>query len=242
MRRSLEKRFVAHQQSWLPTVIWNRQTHVVTNLCPTFVDRIRRSQYGETMPPSTAFAPEDSSPVARVLRQQVHTAFASAVEAGIPARAFLDLVSNEARPYLEEPIREGYAPSEAGLAAMLEAEGGCVDVATACKLFRRPGGVSRQTLSEKIRAGELIAYRTGGDRWLLPTWQFRVQGGLLKGIPEVLKRWRELSKESDELFLFTFFLQADSSLDGKTPLEALKAGALESVLEALESHPAIAPA
>lgn len=180
--------------------------------------------------------------VANALRRQVHSAFASAVDAGISARAFLEMVSSEARPYLEEAVREGYATPEEGLIAMLDAEGGCVDLATACKLFRRPDGVSRQTLSEKIRAGKLIAYRSGGERWLLPKWQFRPQGGLLKGLPDVLKRLRDISPEPDELFAFTFFLQVDPLLDGKTPLASLKAGEIEKVIEALESHPALAPA
>lgn len=186
--------------------------------------------------------PEVVTKVANALRQQVHAAFASAVDAGIPARAFLEAVSSEARPYLEEAVREGYATPEEGLVALLEAEGGCVDLATACKLFRRPDGVSRQTLSEKIRARELVAYRSGGDRWLLPKWQFRPQGGLLKGLPDVLKGLCEIHPEPDELFPFTFFLQADPLLDGKTPLEALKTGEIEKVIDALKSHPALAPA
>ncbi len=180
--------------------------------------------------------------VATALRRQVHSAFASAVDAGISARDFLEMVSSEARPYLEAAVREGYATAEEGLVAMLDAEGGCVDVATACKLFRRPGGVSRQTLSEKIRAGELIAYRSGGDRWLLPRWQFRPQGGLVPGLPDVLKRLREISPAPDDLFAFTFLLQADPLLDGRTPLSALRDGEIAQVLEALESHPALVPA
>jgi hypothetical protein len=186
--------------------------------------------------------PAVQSGIATALRQQVQSAFSTAVGAGIPAREFLEFVSSDARPYLEEPIREGYATPEQGLAAMLDEEGGCVDLATACKLFRKPGGVSRQTLSEKIRARELIAYRSGGDRWIVPQWQFRPQGGLLKGLPEVLKRMRELLPEHDELFPFTFLLQADPLLEGKTPLESLKAGETEKVIEALESHPSVAPA
>lgn len=193
-------------------------------------------------PGTTSLNREVATQVANALRLQVHSAFASAVDAGISARAFLEMVSSEARPFLEEAVREGYATPEAGLVDLLNAEGGCVDLATACKLFRRPDGVSRQTLSEKIRAGELIAYRSGGDRWLLPQWQFRPQGGLWKGLPEVLKRLRALVPEPDDLFAFTFFLQVDPLLDGKTALAALKAGEIEQVIVALESHPAVAPA
>jgi hypothetical protein len=174
--------------------------------------------------------------VADALLEQVRTAFQSALKAGVPTRVFLDMVSADARPQIvEEPLRDGYATAEEGLSVLLSAEGGCVDAAGARVRFRPPTGVSRQTISEKIRAGELIAYRTGGGTWALPVWQFRPQGGLLPGLPEVLAKIHDKLAHFGELFPFTFFLQSDPVTGGRTPLDALRAGESTAVLTALDS-------
>lgn len=171
-----------------------------------------------------------------VFRQQVHSLFETAQKLGVPGRVALEMVTAEGRPFLEQEISAGYATPEEGLTTLLHAEGGCVPVAEARKLFHRPDGVSRQTMSEKIRARELIAYRTGGGQYVLPTWQFRPEGGLLRGLPEVLRKIREKLPHADDLFAFTFFLQADPVIGGRTPLEALRAGDVEAVLEAVDGY------
>ncbi|MBM3853605.1 MAG: hypothetical protein FJ399_10670 [Verrucomicrobia bacterium] len=187
---------------------------------------------------STAILVEDdTSGVATALREQVHAAFTSAERHGIPAIAFMAMVNADARPMIEDgAIREGYATAEEGLALLLNAEGGCVDLVTAGKLFKRPGGVTRQTLWEKIKHGELIAYQTAAGRWMLPKWQFRPQGGLLRGLPDVLVKIRETLPEAGELFPFTFFLQPNPATGDKTPLEALRSGAIALVLTAVEGE------
>ena len=183
-------------------------------------------------------SPESLYPAAEaatfVLRQQVLSWFETAKKIGVPGRVFLELVSATARPFIEEDLREGYATPEEGLARLLTAEGGCVDAAKARNLFHKPHGISRQALSERIRAGELIAYRTGGDRWVLPVWQFRPEGGLLAGLPEVLQKIREKVPQSSHLFPFTFFLQADPVCGGRTPLETLRTGEVDTVLRAVD--------
>jgi hypothetical protein len=160
----------------------------------------------------------------------------TAMKLGLPGRRFLEMISADARPFIEEELRQGYATPEEGLAPLLTAEGGCVDVAEARMLFHKPKGVSRQAMSEKIRAREIIAHRTGADRWVLPVWQFRPEGGLLKGLPEVLKKIRETLPHVDELFSFTFFLQPDPVTGGRTPLEALRAGDVAAALTAVEGY------
>lgn len=172
--------------------------------------------------------------VATILTGQFQSAFATAAKLGLPPRKILQWVSAAALPFVEAELQDAYATPAEGLQTLLTAEGGCVDVARARFLFNPLKGVSRQTISEKIRDRELIAYRTGGDRWFLPVWQFRPEGGLLKGLPEVLTRIHERMPQAGELFPFTFFLQADPVIGGRTPLEALKAGELESVLEAID--------
>lgn len=148
----------------------------------------------------------------------------------------VELVSAEGRPFIEETVREGYATPEEGLMRLLKAEGGCVDSNEARILFRPPDGVSRQTISEKIRHGDLIAYKTGGGTFQLPRWQFRPEGGLIAGMPEVLKKIRQSMPQSSALFPFTIFLQADPVTDGQTPLDALRAGDVNQVLVAVDGY------
>jgi hypothetical protein len=58
----------------------------------------------------------------------------------------------------------------------------------------------------------------------------------LKGLPEVLKRIREVLPHADELFPFTFFLQPDPVTGGRTPLGALRAGDVDAVLTAIDGY------
>lgn len=173
---------------------------------------------------------------ARVLQNQIQAIYKSAAEFGVSSKEILKMLSRETRPYLEAEIREGYATPEEGLAELLTAERGCADSSEARMLFHKPNGVSRQALSERIRAGDLIAYQTGGDRWVLPRWQFRPEGGLLPGLPEVLARIRGALPQASPLFPFTFFLQADPVCGGRTPLQALRDGDLDTVLRAVDGH------
>jgi hypothetical protein len=169
-------------------------------------------------------------------RRQMRSTVAFAVESGLPTDVAIELAGNEWRTVIDEPVREGFATPEEGLVGLLEEEGGCVTIADACKLFRPSKPVSRQSLSKRIRAGEMIAYRTGGDIYLVPVWQFNKTGGLIDGLPEVLAAISKKIPGAGELSPFTFFLQADPITQGRTPLEALRAGDLEQVLAAVEAR------
>jgi len=171
-----------------------------------------------------------------VLERSLRALVASAMECGVPPAALAGIVGREIRVHISESIREGYATPEEGLAALLHAEGGCVSINEACKLFRKPRPVTSQALSEQIRNGNVIGYQTGGGQYLVPVWQFRPEGGVLKGIPEVLAAMREKIPGAGNLTPFTFFLQGDPLTAGRTPLEALRAGDIEQVLEAVEAR------
>lgn len=195
-------------------------------------------------PRSTPPPPEDlileSDPVAAkmldLIRGVLHSLTKSAVAAQVSARDFAKIAGNEIRPFVEESIREGYATPLEGLADLLELEGGCVDVAHARYLFRKPHPVTRQTISDRIGRGELIAYKTGSGQFMLPRWQFRPQGGLLEGLSDVLKAIRETIPGAGDLTPFAFFLQEDPVTGGRTPLEALKAGDVKQVLDAVAAR------
>jgi hypothetical protein len=127
------------------------------------------------------------------------------------------------------------ATAEEGLASLVEAEGGCVSVTKAFELLRKPDPVTGQALNEQIRAGEIVAYKTGGGEYLVPVWQFQPEGGLLPGMRLVLQKIREIPG-ADPLSPFAFFLQAHPLTGGKRPIDALRSGQIENVLEAVAAN------
>jgi hypothetical protein len=127
----------------------------------------------------------------------------------------------------------GYATPAEGRVALLAAEGGCVIVDKACRLYRKPNPVTRQTLTAKIRRGEVIGYPARAGRHGFPVWQFRPEGGILEGLPAVLKA---LGKTRDYIEPFCFFLQPDPTLEFRTPLAALRNGEIKQVLAAAKDY------
>ena len=129
--------------------------------------------------------------------------------------------------------RSGYASPEEGTSALLAAEGGCVGIDKACRLYRKPNPVTWQTLSAAIRKGDIIAYPTRYGRYWVPVWQFRTEGGVIKGLREILHAMRAKVPGYDELYPFAFFLQPDMATDFRTPLAVLRDGDIKKVLDAV---------
>ncbi len=49
----------------------------------------------------------------------------------------------------------------------------------------RLGGVSRQALNQRVRAGKLLALTAANTSWF-PDWQFATDGGIVPGLSEML--------------------------------------------------------
>jgi hypothetical protein len=130
----------------------------------------------------------------------------------------------------------GRATAKEGRRTLLNAEGGCVGIREARGLFRKQVPVSRQVLTAQIRKGSVIAYRLGNNRYAIPVWQFRPEGGFLDGLPAVLRALRRRVPGFGQLSPFTFFLQADPVTDGRTPLATLRSGEIGKVLDAVDGH------
>jgi len=130
----------------------------------------------------------------------------------------------------------GRATPEEGRRTLLNAEGGCVSLDEACLLFRKPGMVTRRTLAAAIRRGGVIGYHRGGGQYAVPVWQFRRDGGLLPGLPDVVKALRSKVPGYGQLSPFAFFVQADPVTDGRTPLAALRDGDMKKVLDAVDAR------
>lgn len=87
-------------------------------------------------------------------------------------------------------------------------------------------GTSRQTPHDRAKAGTLLAVRErGGLRF--PRWQFDPEGpdGVLPGFPDVLK-----ALDVSPLAKVSWFTRPSPTLEGRTPLESLKAGEVERLI------------
>jgi hypothetical protein len=89
-------------------------------------------------------------------------------------------------------------------------------------------GTTRQTPHDRYKAKTLLAIRDGG-KLLFPIWQFDPSGpdGVLHGLRAVLKA---LDAPMSELGRIAWFVSAKPQLQGRTPIEALRAGEVEDVV------------
>lgn len=87
-------------------------------------------------------------------------------------------------------------------------------------------GTSRQTPLNRVTKGDLLAILENG-RHLFPVWQFdpHAQGGILPGLPAVLHALKLSPVEK-----LYWLCQPSPYLEGRTPVQALKAGETERVI------------
>jgi hypothetical protein len=94
-------------------------------------------------------------------------------------------------------------------------------------------GTSRQTPHDRVRNGSLLAVL---DKGVLrfPAWQFDPEGPdrVIPGFPRVL---RALDPDMSPLAKANWFVRPNPYLEGRSPLEALKAGDVERVVDVAQS-------
>ena len=95
-------------------------------------------------------------------------------------------------------------------------------------------GRTRQGIDYLRREGLVLAWRTTQGKWRYPAWQLTAQGGLLPGVRECLKALATHSEWEPMIF----FLSPRESLQGKRPLDLLRAGRLEEAIAAAQRHAA----
>jgi biotin operon repressor len=88
-------------------------------------------------------------------------------------------------------------------------------------------GISRQAVDKRRRQGQLIGLTQGRRGYAYPAWQFE-NGKSIAHLEKVLHALRG----HDSWMQLSFFLNPNDRLEGVTPLHALRAGNLESVLQA----------
>ena len=112
--------------------------------------------------------------------------------------------------------------------ADLRAAGGAYDLEQVRTVLQ---GVSRQRVDKQVREGSLLAVPGPSNRRHYPTVQFQSDGTVVKG----LKAVRAALQTQNPWAVLNFLVQADDRLNGRKPIEMLKAGKVEDVVDAARS-------
>ena len=110
---------------------------------------------------------------------------------------------------------------------LIEAEGGAVSSARAASILR----VSRQAVDKRRRNGRLIGVSVGRRGYAYPAWQFDAQRGMAPGMEDVLDALRDL----DPWMKMIFMLNGNARLENRSPLAALRDGAVSEVVRAAQA-------
>ena len=110
----------------------------------------------------------------------------------------------------------------------LRASGGAYDLRAVRTLLR---GVSRQRIEKQVQEGSLLAIPGPSNRRCYPTIQFQSDGTVVKG----LKAVRGALPTQNPWAVLNFLVQPDDRLNGRKPIELLKAGEIDAVVDAAGS-------
>jgi hypothetical protein len=110
---------------------------------------------------------------------------------------------------------------------LLEIEGGSFGVEQVAKIL----SISRQAVDKRRRLGRLIAVSRGRRGYVYPAWQFG-GSGLVPGLERIL----QILHAHDAWMQIAFMLNANTRLKGRRPLDELRSGKVESVLEAARAY------
>src|SRR6266436_4204568 len=112
---------------------------------------------------------------------------------------------------------------------LMAAEGGSLSAEAAAREL----GISKTAILKRYQKGQIIAWREERQNAArCPVWQFR-DGKVLDGLEEVLKVLNSGSV-LDDFGRMLFFLSNIGFLGRKRPLDCLRAGAVNKVLQAAE--------
>lgn len=141
----------------------------------------------------------------------------------------------ERKPVVDKSAFEPDARSRAMLEGVRIAQqdlrdaGGAYDLDEVRTLMR---GVSRQAIDKRVQDGSLLAVPGPSNRRSYPTLQFNRDGTIVPG----LKGVREALQTSNSWTVLNFLSHPDVRLGSRKPIELLKSGKLDRVLEAARRH------
>ncbi|HTB42760.1 MAG TPA: hypothetical protein VK741_03975 [Acetobacteraceae bacterium] len=135
--------------------------------------------------------------------------------AGAVARLVADVAALGAAGELE-PLADSIARGAETKADLVRRAGGLL---TAVQMGHALGGISRQAVDKRRRAGQFLAVHVGAD-WRYPAAQADRDGCVPDGLASVIQAMRDAGPWAT----LDFLLAPDSVLGGLTPLDALKHG------------------
>jgi len=103
--------------------------------------------------------------------------------------------------------------------------GGAYDLDEVRALMR---GVSRQRIDRRVKEGSLLAVPGPSNRRRYPTVQFDRDGAVVEGLKEVC----EALPTKNPWSTLNFLINPESKLDGRRPIDLLRAGEIAIVVEA----------
>jgi hypothetical protein len=106
----------------------------------------------------------------------------------------------------------------------LAISGGAFDLDQVQRLMH---GVSRQRIERRVQEGSLLAVPGPSNRRRYPTVQFNPDGSVVPG----LKAVQEVLNFSSPWSVLSFLVNPDDHLDNERPIEKLRRGELEPVIE-----------
>src|SRR5215471_1351983 len=130
--------------------------------------------------------------------------------------------------------KEAFAPDARALAVLegvriaqedLRQSGGAYDLDQVRMLLR---GVSRQAIDKRLQEGRLLAVPGPSNHRSFPTLQFNADGTVVEGLKSV----REALLTDNPWTILNFLAQPDDRLDGRKPIDLLREGNVDLVVEA----------
>ncbi|MGB3541040.1 MAG: hypothetical protein WBA42_23050 [Mesorhizobium sp.] len=107
--------------------------------------------------------------------------------------------------------------------------GGAYDLDQVRTLMR---GVSRQAVDKRVQEGSILAVPGPSNRRSYPTLQFNRDGAVVPG----LKAVRDALQTSNPWTVLNFLSRPDARLDNRKPVDLLRSGKLDIVIEAARRH------
>ncbi len=107
----------------------------------------------------------------------------------------------------------------------LRQSGGAYDLDQVRTLLR---GISRQAIDKRVQEGSLLAVPGPSNHRSFPTLQFNADGTVIEGLKSV----REALPTDNPWNVLNFLAQPDERLNGRKPVDVLKEGKVDLVVEA----------
>ena len=114
------------------------------------------------------------------------------------------------------------------MAALQQAEGGALTGAEVSMRFGLTAAILRRCRMEH----RIVYWRIAKHGYFYPRWQLTETGALLPGIPEIL----QLFRSQDQWRIVRYFLGPRQQLEGRRPLDLLRAGQADRALVHARRH------